>query len=446
MQRIGWSTMADKLTLQLQARATKLQHGGLAATNVERMPYVLWLFLVLSAALSCGAFLFSQAARWLNWGLPYSFPYFFVPGQLLSDFRFFWTKFSFLHTYQFYSSSGGYFMYPLPLFYLLRPLFATSRPFILFILLLLVFTGLLVYAFVRAMRSSGMRGLALTLFVAGTVLLSYPLAFEYLRGNVEIFLFSLTAFGLIAWWKEKPYLAAVLIGVAGACKIYPLILAGLFFSERRWRPLIVTFATAIAVTLMAAQAFGPNLHAALAWDGFQLALFQKRYAGVPSQLGYDHSFFALVKFATLPWHPVLTAAVPIYVRSAAVLALIFYFARIRQLPRLNQVLILSILSVTLPPVSYDYTLLAVYPPLVLLSVEIARRAYAGVEPLPCAIRYVSLFAVMLTPLSFVTWSSNPHGAQLRCLCLIAILWTASRHPIHEIAAVRDALVREGLHV
>ena len=106
------------------------------------------------------------------------------------------------------------------------------------------------------------------------------------------------------------------------------------------------------------------------------------------------------------------------------LSLVLYFARIRHLPKLNQVLILSILSVTLPPVSYDYTLLALYPPLVLLSMEVTRRA-----PFPFALRYFVLFGVLLTPLSFLTWYSNPHGAQARCLCLIAILWTALRHPI-----------------
>ena len=399
------------------------------------LPYVLWVFLLTSAVLTCAALLFSQMARLAHWGLPYSFPYFFVPGQLLSDFRFFWAKFSLLHTYEFYTSKGGYFMYPLPLFYLLRPLFATSRPFILFLLILLVLTGCLVYVFVRGMKAAGMRKWALATFVGGAILLSYPVAFEYLRGNVEIVLFALTAFGLLAWWRDKPYLAAVLLGVAGACKIYPLMLVGLLFSERRWRAVILAFATAVLVTVGAAMAFGPTVHDALAWDGFQLGLFQKRYAGLPSQLGYDHSIFGFVKFLTLPWHPVLTPFVQLYVRTAAVLALVVYFLRIRHLPRLNQVLILSILSVTLPPVSYDYTLLGVYPPLVLLSMEIARRAYAGIAPFPYAMRYFVLFGVMLTPLSFLTWYSNPHGAQLRCLCLLGILWTALRHPIDEAAAV-----------
>ena len=211
--------------------------------------------------------------------------------------------------------------------------------------------------------------------------------------------------------------------------MYPLILVGLLFSERRWRAVGLAFVTAVVVTLAAAWAFGPTVHDALAWDGFQLGLFQKRYAGLPSQLGYDHSFFGLIKFVTLPWHPVLTAFVPWYDRSAAVLSLVLYFARIRHLPKLNQVLILSILSVTLPPVSYDYTLLALYPPLVLLSMEVTRRAYRGAPPFPFALRYFVLFGVLLTPLSFLTWYSNPHGAQARCLCLIAILWTALRHPI-----------------
>ncbi|WP_419804456.1 glycosyltransferase family 87 protein [Terriglobus sp.] len=390
------------------------------------------MFLLISALLTCAAMLFSSVTRMFHWGLPYSFPYFFVPGQLLSDFRFFWTKFAYFPTYDFYSGRAGYFMYPLPLFYLLRPLFATSRPFILFLVILFVLSAILAYVFARAMKSTGMAGTTLLLFVTGTILLSYPMAFEYLRGNVEIVLFSLTAFGLIAWWRQKPYLAALLFGVAGACKIYPLILVGLLFSERRWRAVGLAFLTAIAVTLASAWAFGPTVHDALAWNGFQLGLFQKRYAGIPSQLGYDHSFFGLIKFVTLPWHPVLTWAVPIYVRTAALLSLVLYFLRIRHLPRLNQVLILSILSVTLPPVSYDYTLLALYPPLVLLSMEITRRAYAGVAPFPYALRYFALFGVLLTPLSFLTWYSNPHHAQARCVCLIVILWTALRHPIPEI--------------
>lgn len=393
------------------------------------LPYALWVFLVVSAVLTCAALLFSRITRDLHWGLPYSFPYFFVPGQILSDFRFFWSKFDLFPRPEFYADKAGYFMYPLPLFFFLRVFFATGRPFILFVLFLFLISGVLVYAFARGMRSAGMNGRTTALFVSAATLLSYPMAFEYLRGNVEIFLFSISAFGIIAWWRKQPVLAAVLFGIAGACKVYPLVLVGLLFSERRWRAVLVAIATAVVVTLASAWAFGPTVHAALAWDGFQLGLFQKRYAGMPSQLGYDHSFFALVKFVTLPWHPVLTALVPWYVRVAALTSLALYFVRIRQLPPLNQVLILSILSVTLPPVSYDYTLLAVYPPMVLLCMELARRAYTGVAPFPHALRYAVLFAIVLTPLSFLTWYSNPHGAQLRTLSMIGMLWTALRYPI-----------------
>ena len=57
------------------------------------LPRALMLFLRISAILTLAALLFSLVCRELGLGLPYSFAYYFVPGDLFSDFRAFWIKF-----------------------------------------------------------------------------------------------------------------------------------------------------------------------------------------------------------------------------------------------------------------------------------------------------------------------------------------------------------------
>jgi glucan phosphoethanolaminetransferase (alkaline phosphatase superfamily) len=155
-------------------------------------------------------------------------------------------------------------------------------------------------------------------------------------------------------------------------------------------------------------------------------------------LGYDHSFFGLVKVVTLHWHPNYFAWARPYTIAVAVLCVALYFLRMWRLPLPNQILALSILSVTIAPVSYDYTLLNLYPAFAMLTV-LALQEQRRASRVPHLTAYMVLFALLFTPQSYIVFHAVRHGAQLRTICLIAMLVLALATPMPELQP-RDAAV------
>lgn len=88
--------------------------------------------------------------------------------------------------------------------------------------------------------------------------------------NWDLFAGGLTALFLYAWARRRPVLAGVLLGLAGAAKLYPLFLLGpllvLALRTGRWRPAI---ATTVSAGLAWAAANAPVfLFANAGWDRF----------------------------------------------------------------------------------------------------------------------------------------------------------------------------------
>ncbi len=188
---------------------------------------------------------------------------------------------------------------------------------------------------------------------------------------------------------------------------------------------------------------GPTIAAASRWNSEQIAAFSKYYVGGISGVGYDHSFFGLVKAVTLRWHPNYFAWARRYTITVAIISVALYFLRLWRLPLPNQILALSILSVTLAPVSYDYTLLNLYPAFAMLAVLTLQAQRQGTR-VPHITAYMILFAIILTPESYVIYHAVRYGAQVRTICLIIMLGLALITPISESSDGRQ--IQSGLKV
>jgi len=88
--------------------------------------------------------------------------------------------------------------------------------------------------------------------VAGVVSLSYPFYFLFDRGNVDGLALLLTALGLAAL-RRSAALAGVLLALAVATKVYPVLVVLPLAASRRWRPLV-----AMGVALLVLLALAPG--------------------------------------------------------------------------------------------------------------------------------------------------------------------------------------------
>jgi Glycosyltransferase family 87 len=103
----------------------------------------------------------------------------------------------------------------------------------------------------------GLDSFTAAVLVASTLLFSYPLLYLLQSGNIEIFSCVLTAAGLWAVLKGNDNAAALLWAAAGATKIYPLILLGLFLSRAKWRSLLIGIAAFLIISVVSMAFVGP---------------------------------------------------------------------------------------------------------------------------------------------------------------------------------------------
>lgn len=87
------------------------------------------------------------------------------------------------------------------------------------------------------------------------VMVSYPVLLTLDRGNIEGLMFLMMLLGLLAFRKERYVLAALLLALPTAMKIYPGVMFGLFVIHRRYRALAIGVATVIALNVIALMMF-----------------------------------------------------------------------------------------------------------------------------------------------------------------------------------------------
>lgn len=96
----------------------------------------------------------------------------------------------------------------------------------------------------------GERGLLCAMAV-----LSYPVFFALSCGNLSLLVAALIALFLLAFRQGKFCVAAILLGVAAAFKLYPALLGLLFLCDKRWKEALLCAATFFGLTLLSLVMF-----------------------------------------------------------------------------------------------------------------------------------------------------------------------------------------------
>ena len=143
--------------------------------------------------------------------------------------------------------------------------------------------------------------------------------------------------------------------------------------------------------------------------------------------GINHSIFGFIKL--LLWQAQaldhLATVYRVYVPFAGLFGLLLYFLRIRHLPRLNQILIFSIFSVLVPPVSHDYTLVHLYAPLAMLLLLCVDRRSTPLRGMGAAL---ACFGVLCTSRVYLRLNGVVVDGQLKAIALAALLLIALLYP------------------
>ncbi len=221
------------------------------------------------------------------------------------------------------------------------------------------------------------------------LVVSFPLLVLLQSGNLELFVWLFVAGGAWFFWRGNDVAAAVLWGLAGATKLYPVIFLALLLPRWRWRALAAGVATFVGTWVTSLWFLGPSIAVAWYWSLRNLFGYQGRRVGEWDlhELAANHSAFGLAKVAAaVVGLPLTKLTLPYYALGAVVFAVVF-FGRLRKLPVANQLLGVTVFMLMFPPVSYPYTLMHLYAPwavLLLLEAD-AERAGEAVPGLKAAL-------------------------------------------------------------
>ena len=345
------------------------------------------------------------------------------------DFYLYQPRYQFFHTSNFFRFSGPDYLYPAPVATLYRLFYFFPHPTKVFLGALCATFLIATILFAKALLERNLSMAGVLPLLLGTLLCSYPFAFEFEQANMEWIIWLLVVAGIWAFLHHHGYSAAVCFGVVGALKLYPFIFVALFLPRRQYRQFALALAVVAVVTLAGLWLVDPNMRAS--WIGTQqgIARFNAIYIVRYQELRFDHSLFALVKFlGTLRGRPIavghLQWGLARYLPIAGLAGSLLWLLRIRHLPLINQVLCLTIATILLPPVSYDYTLLHLYTPwalLVLFTVEMQGRFIRGLTAVFCS------FAILMAPETEFIYHSQSFGGQIKAVTLVVLFLLALYH-------------------
>jgi hypothetical protein len=147
-------------------------------------------------------------------------------------------------------------------------------------------------------------------------------------------------------------------------------------------------------------------------DGRMLHLY-------PIVSGFDHTLWALLKASLphLPPTPQLNRLLSLYFAITSISGIALFFVRIVKLPLVNQILCLSIASILFPPVSYDYTLLHLYAPFVLITFVALRQRDKPSHALQVTL---ALFAFVLSFQQEFILHGERFAGPLKAVALLAL--------------------------
>lgn len=420
-----------------------------ALANKLKLPPAMLLFLLAIVSMTLLSAVYSLTTTYvLRLSYPYSLPLFFFDDYWF-DFTVYHDQFLNFRTPAFWAAYDYPFTYPAPLALVYAVLYLIPHALRYF---LVGYAAVAVAAMLRMRRALVERGLAGPTAVAFTLLffaLNYPLRTLFNTANTEGLVVLLAACGTWLILRDRGWLGGSLVAIAGTMKIFPFILLALLLSKRRYREFAFSLCVASVVNYTSLVIIGPTIGEAQRHiaDGIRYVQVTFIDSANPATLTFNHSLFTAVKFAVAAIHRTLHPLVihnhadwlirdaaersllgttfTVYVIVAATFGLVVYFAWIRRLPMLNQLLALTSCALFLPPLSADYTLLHMVFPFALLCLYAVDRWQRSID-VPGLKASFLCFAPIFSFQTYLTWRYR-FSCEFRTLGLIALLVIALRY-------------------
>src|SRR6187402_12884 len=430
-----------------------MNRNGFRQRKPISLPIELKLFLFTSLAIWLVSAAFVAIHVSLNHEADHGLPPIYF-SALFYDLNFLNGRLNLVHTPAFFT--GDYrWIYPAPCFFLYKAILGWNKTQHVRHAALVgdliycgsVLVGLLVLAF-KTISALCRRDLNLArscTLVLGALLLSWPIFFSVHQGNIESILWMITATAVWAFYRDHLWTAAILIGLVGSFKIYPVLLLALYLAPRKYRAMAAGVLTFMAVTIFSLAYIGPTVPIALhnTVEGMKSFTELGFYPGAVDRnfLTFDHSLVSLIRVLTISHPECMLSLSHVYMPTLSIVMTIVFFTKVWKMPRLNQVWFILLAAVLLPPKSYDYTLTMLYIPMVWLSLLCVSAAVRG-QKIPGALPVMIAMAFVLSPEVFIKFGGDWASGQFKTIVLLVLLGLTLRYPFSEEEAYSTTAIQQ----
>ena len=248
--------------------------------------------------------------------------------------------------------------------------------------------------------------------------LSYPLIFAFDRGNIEYLVLALLLLFFIFYKKEKYKTAAVLLAFPICMKLYPAVFILLFIKKKKLKEFFVCGIASILTMIASYCLLGGTLKSIpIAIDNF--SYFTDVYALTKNGVQFSHTVWSSMNYCNLLLSNTLINAdyITIYTISIAIISLFLtaYIIFIEK-EEWKIITILTVMMITFPHVSFDYTLIHMYIPIVFFIMSKNTTKKEG-------ILYSVLFGMTIIPMNWFQYIQNRTTLNLGLIVRPVILIT-----------------------
>ncbi len=227
-------------------------------------------------------------------------------------------------------------------------------------------------------------------------LTSYPFLYLMSRGNIESYLFLFITIGIFAYFKNHMKTANLFLVLATAMKFYPGIFFLIYIKDKKYKDLIYAFLFGIFFSLFSFSIFkgGPIFQIKSFFGELKLAQTFDFVNMDSITIAYPLKMFYLFFAEQFGIGVNMTLFALIYLIFAVVclLGIIYVFYKFK-LQKWEQVMLLLIPVLLLPPISFDYRLIAIFIPLFLFVNKEEVHRYDGI--------FLILFSLLLIPKKYL---------------------------------------------
>lgn len=265
-----------------------------------------------------------------------------------------------------------------------------------------------------------------------------------MRGNIEGLMWIAVCLGAALYARQQYPGSAVAFGIASCIKPYPVLWFALMARHRKYREVALGLVSAAAVTLASLLAIDRNPLRAWRNISGKSTFFQDYVVAFRpfDEMKGDHSLFQSMKtiariirnhgfhFAPMEYHwwqndPLAWTLYKFYLPMAALIGLLVLW-RVWNKPVLNQVFALACITMVLPFVAADYTLVLLLVPMGFFLIFLLEDVAQGITPM--SLRKMLCF---LLPCAWIM-ATEPlvmlHGV-FKCIALLLLLAASISIPL-----------------